>query len=60
MRRTSWSSIRTPWRRFKEDVVHDFPQRLADGGSWPKDPLPVVNGEVLLEKGEHTGSHPAK
>jgi len=45
----------------KEDVVHDFPangwrmRELADGIHYT-----VVNGEVLLEKGEHTGSHPGK
>jgi len=45
----------------KEDVVHDFPangwrmRELADGIHYT-----VVNGEVLLEKGEHTGAHPGK
>ncbi len=45
----------------KEDVVHDFPangwrmRELADGIHYT-----VVNGEVLLEKGEHTGVHPGK
>jgi N-acyl-D-aspartate/D-glutamate deacylase len=45
----------------KEDVVHDFPangwrmRELADGVHYT-----VVNGEVLLEKGEHTGAHPGR
>ena len=45
----------------KEDVVHDFPangwrmRELADGIYYT-----VVNGEVLLEKGEHTGAHPGR
>ena len=45
----------------KEDVVHDFPangwrmRELADGIHYT-----VVNGEVLLEKGEHTGAHPGR
>jgi N-acyl-D-aspartate/D-glutamate deacylase len=45
----------------KEDVVHDFPangwrmRELAEGIHYT-----VVNGEVLLEKGEHTGSHPGR
>src|SRR5437899_2859192 len=45
----------------KEDVVHDFPangwrmRELAEGIYYT-----VVNGEVLLEKGQHTGSHPGK
>ena len=45
----------------KEDVVHDFPangwrmRELADGIHYT-----VVNGEVLLEKGEHTGVHPGR
>jgi N-acyl-D-aspartate/D-glutamate deacylase len=45
----------------KEDVVHDFPangwrmRELAEGIHYT-----VVNGEVLLEKGQHTGSHPGK
>ncbi|HEY7648851.1 MAG TPA: amidohydrolase family protein [Methylomirabilota bacterium] len=45
----------------KEDVVHDFPangwriRELAQGIHYT-----VVNGEVLLEKGEHTGSYPGR
>jgi N-acyl-D-aspartate/D-glutamate deacylase len=45
----------------KEDVVHDFPangwrmRELAEGIHYT-----VVNGEVLLEKGEHTGAHPGR
>jgi N-acyl-D-aspartate/D-glutamate deacylase len=45
----------------KEDVVHDFPangwrmRELADGIHYT-----VVNGDVLLEKGEHTGAHPGR
>jgi N-acyl-D-amino-acid deacylase len=45
----------------KEDVVHDFPangwrmRELAEGIYYT-----VVNGEVLLEKGEHTGTHPGR
>jgi N-acyl-D-amino-acid deacylase len=45
----------------KEDVVHDFPangwrmRELAEGIHYT-----VVNGEVLLEKGEHTGSYPGR
>ncbi len=45
----------------KEDVVHDFPangwrmRELAEGIHYT-----VVNGEVLLEKGQHTGSHPGR
>jgi N-acyl-D-amino-acid deacylase len=45
----------------KEDVVHDFPnngwrvRELAEGIHYT-----VVNGEVLLEKGAHTGSHPGR
>jgi N-acyl-D-aspartate/D-glutamate deacylase len=44
-----------------EDVVHDFPndgwrmRELADGIHYT-----VVNGEVLLEKGTHTGTHPGR
>src|SRR2546428_3228573 len=44
-----------------EDVVHDFPsngwrmRELAEGIHYT-----VVNGEVLLEKGTHTGSHPGR
>jgi len=43
-----------------EDVVHDSPnngwrmRKLAEGIHYT-----VVNGEVLLEKGTHTGSYPA-
>jgi N-acyl-D-amino-acid deacylase len=45
----------------REDVVHDFPangwrmRELAEGIHYT-----VVNGEVLLEKGQHTGSHPGR
>jgi N-acyl-D-amino-acid deacylase len=45
----------------KEDVVHDFPangwrmRELAEGIHYT-----VVNGEVLLEKGQHTGNHPGR
>jgi N-acyl-D-aspartate/D-glutamate deacylase len=45
----------------KEDVVHDFPangwriRELAAGIHYT-----VVNGEVLLDKGEHTGSYPGR
>jgi N-acyl-D-amino-acid deacylase len=48
-------------RPVAEDVVHDFPangwrmRELAEGIHYT-----VVNGEVLLEKGTHTGSHPGK
>ena len=44
-----------------EDVVHDFPnngwrmRELAEGIHHI-----VVNGEVLLEKGTHTGSYPGR
>ncbi len=44
-----------------EDVVHDFPangwrmRELAEGIHYT-----VVNGEVLLEKGTHTGKHPGQ
>src|SRR5215510_12088814 len=44
-----------------EDVVHDFPnngwrmRELAEGIHYT-----VVNGEVLLEKGTHTGSYPGR
>ena len=44
-----------------EDKVHDFPsngwrmRELAEGIAYT-----VVNGEVLLEKGTHTGSHPGR
>jgi len=43
------------------DVVHDFPdngwrmRELAEGIHYT-----VVNGEVLLEKGAHTGSYPGR
>ena len=43
------------------DIVHDFPnngwriRELAEGIHYT-----VVNGEVLLEKGEHTGSLPGR
>jgi N-acyl-D-amino-acid deacylase len=45
----------------KQDVVHDFPndgwriRELTEGIHYT-----VVNGEVLLEKGAHTGSHPGR
>lgn len=45
----------------KEDVVHDFPangwrmRELAEGIHYT-----VVNGEVLLEKGNHTGAYPGR
>jgi N-acyl-D-aspartate/D-glutamate deacylase len=45
----------------REDVVHDFPangwrmRELAEGIHYT-----VVNGEVLLEKGQHTGAHPGR
>jgi N-acyl-D-aspartate/D-glutamate deacylase len=45
----------------KEDIVHDFPndgwriRELAEGIHYT-----VVNGEVLLEKGTHTGSLPGR
>ena len=44
-----------------EDVVHDFPsdgwrmRELAEGIHYT-----VVNGEVLLEKGMHTGNLPGR
>ncbi len=48
-------------RPVPEDVVHDFPsngwrmRELAEGIHYT-----VVNGEVLLEKGTHTGNHPGQ
>ena len=48
-------------RPVPEDVVHDFPndgwrmRELAEGIHYT-----VVNGEVLLEKGTHTGTHPGR
>ena len=48
-------------RPAKEDVVHDFPsngwrmRELAEGIHYT-----VVNGEVLLEKGTHTGAFPGR
>ncbi|PYO03428.1 MAG: hypothetical protein DMD91_01100 [Candidatus Rokuibacteriota bacterium] len=48
-------------RPVAEDKVHDFPsngwrmRELAEGIHYT-----VVNGEVLLEKGTHTGSHPGR
>ncbi len=48
-------------RPVTEDVVHDFPndgwrmRELAEGIHYT-----VVNGEVLLEKGTHTGSLPGR
>jgi N-acyl-D-aspartate/D-glutamate deacylase len=48
-------------RPVPEDVVHDFPndgwrmRELAEGIHYT-----VVNGEVLMEKGTHTGAHPGR
>jgi N-acyl-D-aspartate/D-glutamate deacylase len=48
-------------RPIPEDVVHDFPsngwrmRELAEGIHYT-----VVNGEVLMEKGTHTGSYPGR
>jgi N-acyl-D-aspartate/D-glutamate deacylase len=48
-------------RPVPEDVVHDFPsngwrmRELAEGIHYT-----VVNGEVLMEKGTHTGTHPGR
>ena len=48
-------------RPLKEDVVHDFPangwrmRELAEGIHYT-----VVNGQVLLEKGSHTGTYPGR
>ena len=48
-------------RPVPEDVVHDFPsngwrmRELAEGIHYT-----VVNGEVLMEKGTHTGSLPGR
>jgi len=48
-------------RPVPEDVVHDFPsngwrmRELAEGIHYT-----VVNGEVLMEKGTHTGSYPGR
>ena len=48
-------------RPVAEDKVHDFPangwrmRELAEGIHYT-----VVNGEVLMEKGTHTGSHPGR
>src|SRR5215470_3722206 len=48
-------------RPVAEDVVHDFPsdgwrmRELAEGIHYT-----VVNGEVLLEKGTHTGAYPGR
>ena len=48
-------------RALPEDVVHDFPsdgwrmRELAEGIHYT-----VVNGEVLMEKGTHTGNHPGR
>ena len=48
-------------RPMPEDVVHDFPsngwrmRELAEGIHYT-----VVNGEVLLEKGTHTGTYPGR
>ena len=47
--------------RLEPTAAHDFPangwrmRELAEGIHYT-----VVNGEVLLEKGEHTGSHPGR
>ena len=48
-------------RPVPEDVVHDFPsdgwrmRELAEGIHYT-----VVNGEVLMEKGTHTGNYPGR
>ena len=48
-------------RPMPEDVVHDFPsngwrmRELAEGIHYT-----VVNGEVLMEKGTHTGANPGR
>ena len=48
-------------RPVAEDVVHDFPsdgwrmRELAEGIHYT-----VVNGEVLMEKGTHTGNYPGR
>jgi N-acyl-D-amino-acid deacylase len=48
-------------RPVPEDVVHDFPangwrmRELAEGIHYT-----VVNGEVLMEKGNHTGTYPGR
>jgi N-acyl-D-aspartate/D-glutamate deacylase len=48
-------------RPVPEDVVHDFPsngwrmRELAEGIHYT-----IVNGEVLMEKGTHTGSYPGR
>ena len=48
-------------RPVAEDVVHDFPnngwrmRELAEGIHYT-----VVNGEVLMEKGTHTGAYPGR
>ncbi|HJZ76909.1 MAG TPA: amidohydrolase family protein, partial [Vicinamibacterales bacterium] len=48
-------------RPLPEDVVHDFPsngwrmRELAEGIHYT-----VVNGDVVLEKGTHTGAHPGR
>jgi N-acyl-D-aspartate/D-glutamate deacylase len=48
-------------RPVAEDKVHDFPangwrmRELAEGIHYT-----VVNGEVLMEKGTHTGTHPGR
>ena len=48
-------------RPVPEDVVHDFPsngwrmRELAEGIHYT-----VVNGDVLMEKGTHTGSYPGR
>jgi N-acyl-D-aspartate/D-glutamate deacylase len=45
----------------KQDVIHDFPndgwriRELAEGIHYT-----VVNGEVLMEKGAHTGTYPGR
>jgi len=59
-RPTSQSSTPTPSTRCREDTVHDFPaggwriRELAQGIHYT-----VVNGQVLLEDGRHTGALPA-
>jgi N-acyl-D-amino-acid deacylase len=45
----------------QEDIVHDFPaggwrfRGLADGVHYT-----IVNGQVLLEEGQHTGARPGR
>jgi N-acyl-D-amino-acid deacylase len=45
----------------KQDVVHDFPSNgWRIRGLAERIHYTVVNGEVLLEKGAHTGRHPGR